>query len=238
MSLAWLQQDNYTFPPLFEALPDGLLAAGGDLSHGRLIAAYRQGIFPWFNRDSPILWWSPDPRMVLYTDQIKISKSLKKTLKKAPFRVTFDQAFSEVMRACAMPRQSCTDPNDNTWIHPEMVAAYSQLHHQGHAHSVECWDGDKLVGGLYGIAIGRVFFGESMFSLARDSSKIALVTLCQHLSLWGVPLIDCQLYSSHLATLGANEIDRTEFIADITRLCTLSPSEDAWETQVQPGLII
>lgn len=230
MSLVWLEQNDYSFPPFSAALSDGLLAAGGDLSHGRLIAAYSQGVFPWFNRDNPILWWSPDPRMVLYTDHIKISKSLKKTLKKCPYKVTFDRTFSDVMQACAMPRQD-DDSNNSTWIHPEMIAAYNTLHQQGQAHSVECWDGDKLVGGLYGVAIGRVFFGESMFSFARDSSKIALVYLCQHLIRWGVPLIDCQLYSSHLASLGASEIPRADFIAEITHLCKLSPVADAWIIQ-------
>jgi leucyl/phenylalanyl-tRNA--protein transferase len=236
MGLAWLVQDNYDFPPLSMASPDGLLAAGGDLSCGRLLRAYSQGIFPWFNQDDPILWWSPDPRMVLYTAEVKISKSLKRTLKQTPYQITFDQAFSDVMHACAMPRQDNPNLEDSTWIHPEMITAYNELHQQGHAHSVECWDGDKLVGGLYGIAIGRIFFGESMFSLARDSSKIALVTLCQHLSHWEMPLIDCQLHSNHLASMGANEIDRADFISDITQLCALPSTNSVWE--VQPALCI
>ena len=236
MSLTWLQQDHDTFPPLSEALPDGLLAAGGDLSCDRLLSAYSQGIFPWFDRDNPILWWSPDPRMVLYTDQVKISKSLKKTLRQKPYQITFDQAFSEVMQSCAMPRQDSAGLEDGTWIHPEMVIAYSELHQRGHAHSVECWDGDKLIGGLYGIAIGRAFFGESMFSFARDSSKIALVTLSQHMADWGMPLIDCQLYSNHLASMGASEIDRNDFISEVTHLSALPSASMAWK--VKPELCL
>ncbi len=236
MGLAWLQQDDYRFPPLSEALPDGLLAAGGDLSYQRLLAAYQQGIFPWFNRDNPILWWSPDPRMVLYTNQVKISKSLRKTLRQSPYQVTFDQAFPEVMQACAAPRQAGDASDEGTWIHPEMVIAYSELHRHGHAHSVECWDGDTLVGGLYGVAIGRVFFGESMFSAARDSSKIALVTLCQHLAFWGVPLIDCQLHSDHLASMGAEEIIRADFVAEVARLSALPASDEAWK--IKPELYL
>ena len=234
MSLCWLQQDDYAFPPLSNALTDGLLAAGGDLSYGRLLKAYQQGIFPWFNHDNPILWWSPDPRMVLYTDQVNVSKSLRRTLRKMPYRISFDCAFQNVMQACAMPRQANDSLQEGTWIHPEMVNAYTELHQHGYAHSVECWEGERLVGGLYGVAIGRVFFGESMFSVARDSSKIALVTLCQHLTSWGVPLIDCQLYSDHLASMGACEIDRDDFITDITQLTQLPPTEDAW--QLNPNM--
>ncbi|MCL4154343.1 UNVERIFIED_CONTAM: hypothetical protein GTU68_061009 [Idotea baltica] len=158
--------------------------------------------------------------MVLCTDQVKISKSLKKTLHKKPFKVTFDLAFSDAN----------IPPEESTWIHPEMVTAYTELHRQGHAHSVECWQEDQLVGGLYGVAIGRVFFGESMFSLVRDSSKVALVTLCQHLIRWGVPLIDCQLYSEHLASMGAYEIKRSDFIAKMAEYCDLAPDENAWHS--------
>jgi len=220
---------DHQFPPVSKALPDGLLATGGDLSPQRLLAAYRQGIFPWFNVGSPILWWSPDPRMVLIPEQVYISKSLKRTLKKRPYTVTIDQAFSEVISACAQARNDQLDVENSTWIHPDMIKAYTQLHQQGHAHSVECWDDGQLVGGLYGVAIGRIFFGESMFSFARDSSKIALVTLCQQLQNWGVPLIDCQLYSEHLASMGAIEIDRREFIDILDQFCPLKPVETSWQ---------
>jgi leucyl/phenylalanyl-tRNA--protein transferase len=230
MSLPWLSQTDTQFPPVSQALSDGLLAAGGDLSPERLLSAYRQGIFPWFNADSPILWWSPDPRMVLIPEQVKLSKSLKRTLKKQPYTVTFDQAFSAVMLACAQPRDDPQEGESGTWIHPDMIHAYTQLHQQGHAHSVECWDDGRLVGGLYGVAIGRVFFGESMFSIARDSSKIALVTLCQQLQHWGIPLIDCQLYSEHLASMGATEIDRQDFIDTLNQFCPLAPIEASWQT--------
>ena len=167
--------------------------------------------------------------MVLYTDQVKVSKSLSRTLRKMPYRLSFDLAFQDVMQACAVPRQASDSLEEGTWIHPEMVSAYTELHQRGYAHSVECWEDDRLVGGLYGVAIGRVFFGESMFSVARDSSKVALVTLCQHLTSWGVPLIDCQLYSDHLASMGACEIDRNDFITDITQLTQLPIAEDAWQ---------
>lgn len=230
MPLPWLSQTNTQFPAVSQALSDGLLAAGGDLSPERLLSAYRQGIFPWFNANSPILWWSPDPRMVLIPEQVKLSKSLKRTLKKQPFTVTFDQAFSKVMSACAQPRDDHQEAESGTWIHPDMIKAYTQLHQQGHAHSVECWDDGNLVGGLYGVAIGRIFFGESMFSTARDSSKIALVTLCQQLKNWGVPLIDCQLYSDHLASMGAIEMDRQDFIDTLNQFCRLDPIEASWQT--------
>jgi len=229
MSLPWLSE-SHQFPPVSSALPDGLLASGGDLSPERLLSAYRQGIFPWFNVDNPILWWSPDPRMVLIPEQIAISKSLKRTLKKQPYTVSIDQAFTAVMSACAQPRDDDVEAESSTWIHPDMITAYTQLHQQGHAHSVECWAEGRLVGGLYGVAIGRIFFGESMFSFARDSSKIALVTLCQQLQQWGVPLIDCQLYSAHLASMGAIEIDRDDFIAVLDQFCPLEPLATSWQT--------
>lgn len=225
MPLPSLSLLHHRFPPVSTALPDGLLASGGDLSPERLLSAYRQGIFPWFNDDSPILWWSPDPRMVLIPEQITISKSLKRTLKKQPYTVTFDHAFTAVMTACAQPRND----EPGTWIHPDMIAAYTALHQQGYAHSVECWADGRLVGGLYGVAIGRIFFGESMFSIARDSSKIALVTLCQQLQNWEVPLIDCQLYSAHLASMGAIEIEREEFITVLNQFCPINPVATSWQ---------
>jgi leucyl/phenylalanyl-tRNA--protein transferase len=221
MSITWLDPNQIElFPPLSEANEDGLLAAGGDLSCERLVAAYRRGIFPWFNKHDPILWWSPNPRMVLFTDEVKISKSLNKTLRQTEIKVSFDQAFSDVVNACAAPRASQSlDPENSTWIHPDMKLAYQLLHEAGHAHSVECWQNGELVGGLYGVAIGKMFFGESMFSRVRDSSKIALVSLCQQLQRWDYPMIDCQIYSDHLASLGACEIDRGEFCQILDNVC-------------------
>lgn len=221
MSITWLDPNQIElFPTLSEANEDGLLAAGGDLSSERLVAAYRRGIFPWFNKHDPILWWSPNPRMVLFTDEVKISKSLNKTLRQTEIKVSFDQAFSDVVNACAAPRASQSlDPENSTWIHPDMKLAYQLLHEAGHAHSVECWKNGELVGGLYGVAIGKMFFGESMFSRVRDSSKIALVSLCQQLQRWDYPMIDCQIYSDHLASLGACEIDRSEFCQILDNVC-------------------
>lgn len=233
MAITWLPlRDDGLFPPVNQAFDDGLLAAGGDLSTTRLLSAYRQGIFPWFNRNDPILWWSPDPRLVLWTDQIKLSKSLKKTIRTTLITVTFDQAFTQVITACSLPRQAGIDPDNSTWIHPDMIVAYNELHQQGHAHSVECWLDGQLVGGLYGIAIGQAFFGESMFSTVTDSSKLALVALCQQLKRWGFPLIDCQIYSEHLASLGAEEISRSNFIEQLDQFCIQSPqisSSDLWQ---------
>lgn len=237
MAITWLPlRDDGLFPAVSEAFDDGLLAAGGDLSSSRLLNAYRQGIFPWFNKNDPILWWSPDPRLVLWTDQIKLSKSLKKTIRTTLMTVTFDRAFNQVITACSLPRQEGVAAENSTWIHPDMITAYNELHQQGHAHSVECWLDGELVGGLYGIAIGQIFFGESMFSTATDSSKLALVALCQQLQRWGCPLIDCQIYSEHLASLGAEEISRSHFIEQLDEFCTqnLQISTDLW--QLDPDL--
>ncbi len=230
MAITWLpdKYKNY-FPPLEHALSDGLLAAGGDLSVERLLAAYQQGIFPWFNKNNPILWWSPNPRMVLYTDKIKLSKSLRKTIRKNQFSLRFNTAFTEVMTSCSLPRPSQDLPaDDSSWIHPQMITAYTRLHELGHAHSVECWQGDQLVGGLYGVSIGHIFFGESMFSHVTDSSKVALVALCQQLQRWHIPLIDCQVYSDHLARLGAEEISRASFVEQSTQLCKIAPPPLPW----------
>lgn len=223
MTITWLPlQNDSAFPPVDHAFDDGLLAAGGDLSTTRLLNAYRRGIFPWFNRNDPILWWSPDPRLVLRTNHLKLSKSLKKTIRTTLMTVTFDQAFNEVITACSLPRQEGIEPSNGTWIHPDMITAYTELHQQGHAHSVECWLDGQLVGGLYGVAMGQVFFGESMFSRVSDSSKLALVALSQQLQRWGFPIIDCQIYSEHLARLGAEEIPRRHFIEQLDQLCILS----------------
>lgn len=192
------------FPPVRDALddPNGLLAFGGDLRPGRLLAAYRLGIFPWYN-EPPILWWSPDPRAVLFPDQIHISRSLRKTLRRREFEVTMDRAFANVIVGCA--------DRDSTWISRDMRRAYVQLHELGHAHSVEVWQNDYLIGGLYGMAMGRVFFGESMFSRATDASKIALVHLCGQLQQWNFRVIDCQVGNDHTRSLGAIDIDRNDF---------------------------
>tara|TARA_R110002050_G_scaffold9504_1_gene33057 strand:+ start:202040 stop:202768 length:729 start_codon:yes stop_codon:yes gene_type:complete len=238
MSITWLHSgDDGLFPPVNQAFDDGLLAAGGDLSSTRLLSAYRQGIFPWFNQNDPILWWSPDPRLILWTDQIKLSKSLKKTIRTTSMTVSFDRAFNQVITACSLPRQEGTDPENSTWIHPDMIAAYNELHQQGHAHSVECWLDGQLVGGLYGIAIGQAFFGESMFSTVTDSSKLALVALCQQLQRWEFPLIDCQIHSEHLASMGAEQMSRNHFIEQLDRLCGQNQQisrSDLW--QLDPDL--
>ena len=215
MSLTWLDSSTDSrFPPVEQALDNGLLAAGGDLSASRLMTAYQQGIFPWFDEHQPILWWSPDPRMVLLTKKIKISRSLTKTLRKTDITVTIDHDFYGVITACAAPRDT---KKHETWIHQDIISAYTDLHEQGVAHSIECWQQKQLVGGLYGIAIGQVFFGESMFSKKRDSSKIALVALCQQLDRWQIPIIDCQIYSDHLASMGATEMARRDFISLINQ---------------------
>ena len=213
--IPWLNP-NDPFPPLDSALrePNGLLAAGGDLSPQRLIEAYNRGIFPWFNPGEPILWWSPDPRMVLFPGELKVSRSLRKTLKKQTYEIRVDTAFRQVMEACAAPR----DGHSGTWITPAMIAAYTELHRQGLAHSVETWMEGKLVGGLYGVSLGRMFYGESMFSLATDASKIAFVHLVRQLEHWGFGMIDCQMKTAHLASLGAREIPRAEFSQKLTEL--------------------
>jgi leucyl/phenylalanyl-tRNA--protein transferase len=230
MSISWLAlQSDSDFPLIDQANEDGLLAVGGDLSSTRLINAYQHGVFPWFNQHDPILWWSPDPRMVLFTNKVKIAKSLKRTLRSTKLTVTIDHAFEQVMEACSLPRED----NEGTWIHQNMINAYVDLYQQGHAHSVECWLDGKLVGGLYGIAIGNMFFGESMFSHVRDSSKVALVALCKQLHQWGFPLIDCQVYSKHLESLGAEEISRSDFLTIMTPLCHQHHAENSWRMTLQ-----
>ena len=239
MSLTWLAEPAESpFPPIEQAFADGLLAAGGDLSASRLINAYQHGIFPWFNKNNPILWWSPDPRMVLLTNEIKISRSLKKSIRSTDLTITMDQAFNDVMTACAAPRaDQNNDSGNDTWIHPSMINAYTELHQQGIAHSIECWQQEKLDGGLYGISLGNVFFGESMFSLQQDSSKIALVALCQQLQRWNISLIDCQIHSDHLASLGAKEIIRSDFISYIDNETSHSHQNKQWQLDSDLPLI-
>jgi leucyl/phenylalanyl-tRNA---protein transferase len=223
--IPWLEHGT-PFPPVESALkhPNGLLAAGGDLSPERLLDGYRRGIFPWFSEGDPILWWSPDPRMVLFPEELKISRSLAKTLRNRSYDVRFDSAFDRTMAGCAAPRRG----EAGTWITAEMREAYLRLHRLGYAHSVETWIEGELSGGLYGIAVGRVFFGESMFSGARDASKIALAALVAHLRSEGFGLIDCQMRTRHLETLGAREIPRRRFSRLLEELVHYSRAPSAW----------
>ena len=209
--LPWLNPDELWFPPVSSALddPDGLLAAGGDLSPQRLLLAYHQGIFPWFSDDQPILWWSPDPRFVLKPSDVRVSRSLRKTLRRGHFSVTFNTAFDAVMDACA--------DRDETWITPDMHQAYRELNRMGWARSVETWLDDELVGGLYGVCMGQCFFGESMFTHKTDASKVAFATLAKQTERWGFEWIDCQVKTDHLVSLGAQSMARTEFIAALRR---------------------
>ena len=227
MTLSWLdEQDPDWFPPTYTALaePNGLLAAGGDLSPRRLVGAYRRGIFPWFEVDQPILWWSPNPRFVLTPSKLKVSRSLAKRVRQERFEIRFDTTFTDVMRACAAPRPNQSD----TWITTGMYAAYTRLHELGIAHSAESWKDGQLVGGLYGLALGRVFFGESMFHRTTDASKVAFVELCRRLEHAGFELIDCQVETPHLASLGALHIDRDEFESRVATLVDTEPSRDPW----------
>jgi len=223
--IPWLDNDA-PFPPLASALrePNGLLAAGGDLSPQRLIEAYRRGIFPWFNPGEPILWWSPDPRMVLFPAELKISRSLRKTLNKRAYEIRVDTAFRQVMEACAAPRDG-----HGTWITPAMIDAYAELHRQGLAHSIETWVDDQLAGGLYGVSLGKMFYGESMFSRATDASKIAFVHLVRQLQRWDFGLIDCQMKTAHLFSFGAREIPRAEFGQRLAALVNLPGQTARWQ---------
>ena len=223
--IPWLA-GSAPFPPVERALrsPNGLLAAGGELSAPRLLEAYRHGIFPWFNPGEPILWWSPDPRMVLAPGEFKISRSLAKVLRNAAYEVRGDTAFEQVMRGCAAPRANHkSGGHHGTWIHEDMIAAYGALHELGYAHSVEIWIDGHLAGGLYGVSIGRMFYGESMFSHASNASKIALAHLARQLERWQFKMIDCQMNTPHLASLGAHEIPRSEFITRLQELINCAP---------------
>lgn len=218
--LYWVRENIIAndFPDISSALtePDGLLAIGGDLSTHRILNAYRRGIFPWYSEGQPILWWSPDPRWVLKPEELKISRSLRKTLRKNLFMITFDEAFPEVIRKCAEPRNDYGE----TWITADIIKNYEMLHEQGYAHSAECWHEDRLVGGLYGISIGKIFFGESMFSRMSDASKVALVYLTRQLKQFNFRLIDCQVYSKHLQSLGAIPLPRNIFANILKECCT------------------
>ena len=220
------RSDNLRFPPAELASPEGLLAVGGDLRVERLLEAYRHGIFPWYNDDQPILWWSPDPRAVLFPDQLHISRSLKRTMRLGGFTVTLDTRFRDVMRGCAGPRPQY--PDGGTWITKEMTEAYVQLHELGYAHSVEAWQEGRLVGGLYGVALGGIFFGESMFTRVPDASKVALVSLVRQLQAWGFRIFDCQQPSRHIKMLGAEDISRRDFLDHLADALTLPNRRGLW----------
>jgi leucyl/phenylalanyl-tRNA--protein transferase len=225
----WIAANRYAsrLPPASQALedPNGLLAAHGDLAPDTLLAAYRAGIFPWYAAGQPILWWSPDPRAVFFPARLHVSRSLARTLRRESFEVGIDRDFAGVIDGCASPRGD----EDGTWITPEMRAAYLRLHQLGHAHSVECRHAGRLVGGLYGVAIGRVFFGESMFSRMTDASKVALATLCGWLTDWGYELFDCQVGNPHLSSLGAVALPRPVFTDMLATLCAQEPAKSAWQ---------
>jgi leucyl/phenylalanyl-tRNA--protein transferase len=231
IALYWIDPDSPpgNFPPVSSALsqPDGLLCFGGDLSSERLLNAYSRGIFPWYSEGQPIMWWSPAPRCVIYPKELVIRRSLKKSLRNAGFRFSIDQAFAQVIQACAKPR----DDEAGTWITTDMLHAYTKLHQQGHAHSAEIWSDNELVGGLYGVAIGRVFFGESMFALKRDASKVALACMARFLDRHGFAIIDAQVTSSHLLSLGAREIERELFISELNQHCALENDIQVWQTE-------
>lgn len=237
LQIPWLVDNPELFPDTRYALkePNGLLAAGGDLSPERLINAYRRGIFPWYNKDpdeallpDPILWWCPDPRNVLYLDALKVSRSLKKNLRNGGFKVSFDNDFASVIDHCASERSYAS----GTWIHPEMIEAYCELARRGYAHSVECWFDNKLVGGLYGVQIGAMFYGESMFSLKSNSSKIAFVYLCSFLTSQGVAMIDCQIKNPHLSSLGSEDITLEVFAEYLKLACQQKLTTD-WPKEIQ-----
>ena len=224
--IPWLDPEQIWFPHPSRALdePPGLLAAGGDLSPERLLKAYSMGIFPWYEDQQPILWWSPDPRAVLFPAEFRLRRSLRKILRNKPLTVSFDKNFAGVIQACAQPRSY----SEETWITREMAAAYQLLHEAGHAHSLEVWDEDSLVGGLYGVALGKVFFGESMFSTQRDASKIALCALAHHLEQTGFELLDCQMRSAHLEFMGSRSIAREEFLNLLERHAGGPPWDGNW----------
>ncbi len=232
--IPWIASDA-PFPAVEQALrePNGLLCAGMELSPQRILAAYREGIFPWFNPGEPVLWWSPDPRMVLAPSAVKISRSLRQRMKRGGYEIRVDTRFRQVMQACAAPRPG----QAGTWISPPMLEAYTRLHEMGYAHSVETWMDGELAGGLYGLAIGRMFYGESMFSHRRDASKLALAHLCRQLAAWGFGLIDCQMETAHLASMGARPIPRKDFIREMKRLLELKPVPAPWRFDIRDASV-
>ena len=230
--IPWLESGTH-FPPIESALtePDGLLAAGADLSSARLLTAYRSGIFPWYNSGQPVLWWSPDPRTVLFPAEFRMPRSLVKRLRRRDYEIRVDTAFEAVMHACAAPRSD----GAGTWVTPEMIAAYCELHRLGHAHSVETWINGELAGGLYGIALGRAFYGESMFARVADASKIALAHLVRRLEHQQFGIIDCQMNTAHLARFGAREIPRREFSQRLVELVNYPQTADVWRFNDEPA---
>lgn len=232
LSLPWLDPGD-PFPPVERALrrPNGLLAAGADLSEATLVDAYSRGIFPWSGEGEPLLWWSPDPRMVLRLDEFHVSRSLGRRIRSGVFRTSLDEAFGEVIDGCAEGRAGA----EGTWITPEIRAAYVALHASGVAHSAEAWAGSSLAGGVYGVAIGRMFFGESMFTRQTDASKVAMAALVAQLARWGFDTIDCQMATSHLASLGAREVPRREFLRDVARLTALPGPPVPWRLDADPA---
>jgi leucyl/phenylalanyl-tRNA--protein transferase len=220
------------FPDVSLALrePDGLLAAGGDLGSERLLEAYRRGIFPWYEEGQPILWWSPDPRCILWPADLHLSRRLKRDIRKTSLTVRYNQAFTDVVRGCAGPRQR----QSGTWITRDMVSAFDRLHREGWAHSIEIWDETRLVGGLYGLAIGRAFFGESMFSAVPNASKLALLALTRHMLATGMEILDCQVVSPHLASLGATTLPRAEFVRLLAEFCARAVRHTDWPSGPRP----
>jgi leucyl/phenylalanyl-tRNA---protein transferase len=223
--IPWLRS-NDPFPPLSRALrePNGLLAAGADLAVPRLLDAYRRGIFPWYSEGEPVLWWSPDPRMILVPSELVVSRSLRKRMRQGNYAIRVDESFERVVRACAEPRLG----QAGTWISSDIIGAYVALHQAGYAHSVEYWVDRDLAGGLYGVAIGRIFFGESMFTRQTDASKIALVHLTRQLARWSFGMIDCQMSTAHLASLGAQEIARSDFMRALEELVNYPTRKGPW----------
>jgi len=217
--------EDLVFPPPHLASKSGLLAIGGDLSRKRLLLAYSMGIFPWYSAGEPILWWSPDPRLVLYPDEFKVSRSLKKIIKKQAFRVTMDRAFEDVITQCAQVR---LENHEGTWIVDDMVQAYCRLHESGFAHSVEAWRDDILAGGLYGVSLGKFFFGESMFTRITNASKVALVALVEYLQARNFALIDCQITTEHLISFGAREISRARYLKELAGALKNPSLHDKW----------
>ena len=225
----FLLSEELIFPPAHLASEGGLLAVGGDLSPERLLLAYGQGIFPWYSEGEPILWWSPDPRLILHPEQIRVSRSLKRTLKRALFRVTMDRAFEQVIQACARLR---LESGESTWIVEDMIQAYCRLHAEGYAHSVEAWQGKDLAGGLYGVSLGGCFFGESMFTRVTDASKVAFVHLGRQLCDWSFTLIDCQVTTGHLKRFNALEVPRSAFLTLLHESLKTPTRRGIWDLEI------
>jgi len=221
----YLLSDELLFPDPQFAREDGLIAFGGDLTPSRLLLAYELGIFPWYSEPDPILWWSPDPRCVLFPDELKVSKSMRNVINQKRYSITFDQDFRGVMEKC----QNATRDGEGTWITQEVISGYVALHELGVGHSVEVWEGDELVGGLYGLSLGRMFFGESMFSERSNTSKLALIYLMNKLKDWDFDLIDCQIYNEHLGSLGAREISRDTFLEKLENSLKFETRKGSWE---------